>query len=300
MKKITLLVAVFALGFSAVAQNEFENRPNDNGTALISTNGDGDAGVFCGDFFTLAADTTLGTFFFPGFTSSGGPISGDVTGVDFFIYADGGGFPNADPTQAGAAVVDLPNTQEGAGFEFTEDMGNPQSFTVNVTAANGGDQVTLPAGDYWVVFAPAVIGDSAGAGRWNWTGSLTGAPANEPVLIDPDDLFGAGATDWTSIAGLIGAAFPSFGWIGTDEALGLGDNDLVGASVYPNPATNVLNIAVPSNTELQSATLFDVLGKNTGATLVNGTINISGLAAGVYILNVETNNGSLTQKVIKQ
>jgi hypothetical protein len=29
-------------------------------------------------------------------------------------------------------------------------------------------------------------------------------------------------------------------------------------------------------------------------------MNIADLAAGVYILNIETNNGSLTQKVIKQ
>lgn len=293
------MVAVFALGFTAVAQTEFVNRAADNGTALISTNGDGDAGVYCADYFELTADTTLGTFFFPGRASSGGPISGDLTGADFFIYADAGGFPAGDPSQAGTALVELFNIQEGAGFDF-DDQGEPSDFTVNVTEANGGTQLTLPAGNYWVSFAPAVAGDSAGAGRWNWVGSLSAAPANESLLIDTDDLFGAGATDWTDISGLIGAAFPSFAWIGTDEALGLGDNDLVGASVYPNPATNVLNIAVSSNTELQSATLFDVLGKNTGVVLVNGTINISGLAAGVYILNVETNNGSLTQKVIKQ
>jgi hypothetical protein len=300
MKKITLMFAACAFTFTAVAQNVFENRDNDNGTALISTNGDADAGVYCADYFELSGDTTLGTFFFPGFTSSGGPISGDVTGVDFIIYADAGGFPDGDVTQAGSGVVELFNIQEGAGFEFTEDQGNPQDFTVNVTAANGGQQITLAAGNYWVAFAPAVVGDSAGAGRWNWTGSLSAAPANEPLLIDPDDLFGAGATDWTNISGLIGDAFPSFGWIGTDELLGLGDNDLVGASVYPNPASNVINIAVPSNVELQSAVLFDVLGKNTGAILVNGSIDIADLAAGVYILNVETNNGSLTQKVIKQ
>jgi len=79
--------------------------------------------------------------------------------------------------------------------------------------------------------------------------------------------------------------------------LGLGDNDLVGATIFPNPATDVLNIAVSSNVELKSAVLFDVLGKNTGATLVNGSMNIADLAAGVYILNVETNNGAQTFKM---
>ncbi len=306
MKKITLTLAAFALVFTAFAQDVVIERITDNTTALITTNGDEDAGVYCSDFFTLEEDVTLGSFTFPGFYSSAVEIGDLLLGGDFFIYVDGGGFPDADPTTADA-LVNLTNVQLGAGLELLLDADQIESgWIVNVTAANGGTQVTLPAGDYWVAFAPAVVGDSAGAGRWNWSGSFTTEigipPANASLLIDPDDLFGAGATDWTEISGLIGADFPSFGWTLTseEESAGLGDNDLVGASVYPNPATNVINVDFSSNVELKSAVLFDVLGKNTGATLVNGSMNIADLAAGVYILNIETNNGSLTQKVIKQ
>ena len=306
MKKITLTLAAFALVFTAFAQDVVIERITDNTTALITTNGDEDAGVYCSDFFTLEEDVTLGSFTFPGFYSSATEIGDLLLGGDFFIYVDGGGFPDADPTTADA-LVNLTNVQLGAGLELLLDADDIESgWIVNVTAANGGTQVTLPAGDYWVAFAPAVVGDSAGGGRWNWSGSFTTEigipPANASLLIDPDDLFGAGATDWTEISGLIGADFPSFGWTLTseEESAGLGDNDLVGASVYPNPATNVINVDFSSNVELKSAVLFDVLGKNTGATLVNGSMNIADLAAGVYILNIETNNGSLTQKVIKQ
>ena len=306
MKKITLTLAAFALVFTAFAQDVVIERITDNTTALITTNGDADAGVYCSDFFTLEEDVTLGSFTFPGFYSSAAEIGDLLLGGDFFIYVDGGGFPDSDPTTADA-LVNLTNVQLGAGLELLLDADQIESgWIVNVTAANGGTQVTLPAGDYWVAFAPAVVGDSAGAGRWNWSGSFTTEigipPANASLLIDSDDLFGAGATDWTEISGLIGADFPSFGWTLTseEESAGLGDNDLVGASVYPNPATNVINVDFSSNVELKSAVLFDVLGKNTGATLVNGSMNIADLAAGVYILNIETNNGSLTQKVIKQ
>jgi len=306
MKKITLTLAAFALVFTAFAQDVVIERITDNTTALITTNGDADAGVYCSDFFTLEEDVTLGSFTFPGFYSSAVEIGDLLLGGDFFIYVDGGGFPDSDPTTADA-LVNLTNVQLGAGLELLLDADQIESgWIVNVTAANGGTQVTLPAGDYWVAFAPAVVGDSAGAGRWNWSGSFTTEigipPANASLLIDSDDLFGAGATDWTEISGLIGADFPSFGWTLTseEESAGLGDNDLVGASVYPNPATNVINVDFSSNVELKSAVLFDVLGKNTGATLVNGSMNIADLAAGVYILNIETNNGSLTQKVIKQ
>jgi len=81
---------------------------------------------------------------------------------------------------------------------------------------------------------------------------------------------------------------------------GVGDNlaDLV--NIYPNPATTRINIEVPTSVEITSVALYDVLGKNTGATLTNGTIDVSNLARGVYILNVKSTQGTLTQKVIKR
>jgi len=81
---------------------------------------------------------------------------------------------------------------------------------------------------------------------------------------------------------------------------GVDDNlaDLV--NIFPNPATTKINIEVPSNIEITDVTLYDVLGKNTGANLVNGTIDVSNLSRGVYLLNVKSTQGTLTQKVIKR
>jgi hypothetical protein len=85
-----------------------------------------------------------------------------------------------------------------------------------------------------------------------------------------------------------------------DSFLAVGDNlaDLV--SIYPNPATTRLNIDVPANIDILSVDLYDIVGKNTGVVLVNGAIDVSNLARGVYILNVTTDQGTLTQKVIKR
>ncbi|MDA9310525.1 hypothetical protein N9Q33_03895, partial [Flavobacteriaceae bacterium] len=158
MKKITLTLAAFALVFTAFAQDVVIERITDNTTALITTNGDEDAGVYCSDFFTLEEDVILGSFTFPGFYSSATEIGDLLLGGDFFIYVDGGGFPDSDPTTADA-LVNLTNVQLGAGLELLLDADQIESgWIVNVTAANGGAQVTLPAGDYWVAFAPAVVG----------------------------------------------------------------------------------------------------------------------------------------------
>ena len=88
--------------------------------------------------------------------------------------------------------------------------------------------------------------------------------------------------------------------VGEDVALNTDENALSQISIYPNPATDVLNIAIPSSVDVKSVSLFDVLGKKSNVSLVNGQINISDLAVGLYLLNVETTNGTLTQKVIKQ
>jgi len=73
-------------------------------------------------------------------------------------------------------------------------------------------------------------------------------------------------------------------------------------SIYPNPANDVLHIA--SDTELNSARVFDVAGKlvkevNIGGAFSNA-LDISELNNGVYILEIETVTGeSNTSKILK-
>jgi len=73
-------------------------------------------------------------------------------------------------------------------------------------------------------------------------------------------------------------------------------------SVYPNPANDVLHIA--SDTELNSARVFDVAGKLVKEIHIGGAfsnaMDISGLDDGVYILEIVTITGeSNTSKILK-
>ena len=85
-----------------------------------------------------------------------------------------------------------------------------------------------------------------------------------------------------------------------DEVLSLNDNLLSQISIFPVPATDVINVKVPSSMEVNEVALFDILGKNTGVSFSNGQINVANLSRGVYMLTVKTSEGTLTQKVVKK
>lgn len=69
------------------------------------------------------------------------------------------------------------------------------------------------------------------------------------------------------------------------------------ASVYPNPVQNQLN--VESQEIINNIEIFDLLGKQILVS-EEKSIDVSGLQSGIYLLKITTNNGILTQKIIKQ
>ena len=87
---------------------------------------------------------------------------------------------------------------------------------------------------------------------------------------------------------------------GNCEVLSVNDNLQSLVSVYPNPTSDILNIEVPPSVEITNANLYSMLGKNIEVSLTQNTLDISNLSRGVYFLTLETNQGSLTQKVVKK
>ncbi|XOV68782.1 MAG: lamin tail domain-containing protein [Fluviicola sp.] len=70
-----------------------------------------------------------------------------------------------------------------------------------------------------------------------------------------------------------------------------------GIVVFPNPATEVINIQTVS--ELTSVTIVDVSGM-TVANGSNNTISVANLAPGMYVVNVTTETGMFTKTFVKK
>lgn len=317
MKKITLtMFAVAAFGFVANAQSLSEtslssntftpnggedivfDQPVGGSTGVISTSNNSEL-VLCADDFVLTESTKIEATTIYGFNNSQ-TLPVNLIGVKFYIYANSGGAPAGDPTNPGSELLFLDILDGDPGFSYTDQGGGGYDLTVDVSVANGADFI-LPAGTYWLAVAPILnIPDiTAAAERYNWYMSDFSGSGNA-MLIDPGDLFGAGATTWASVLSLVGTVDSFAMTVEGSAATSVGDHMLAAVSIFPNPATDVINIVVPSGLEISNVSVFDVLGKNTGVSLVNGKVNISGLQKGIYIVNVETNYGTLTQKLVKR
>lgn len=83
------------------------------------------------------------------------------------------------------------------------------------------------------------------------------------------------------------------------ENLAVENNTLENFTIYPNPVTNgIVNINTAFNGSVQ-VEIYNLLGKQViSAELTNGTLNISDLQSGVYLMKVEQNGNSATKKLI--
>lgn len=306
MKKITLIVAalfVSAIGFAQtetfVSETGGENNPivyvNQNFQLdPCSTTGPGNAfenGKSCTqnlgrivahDIVVLdGEDESLEEVvanIFIGATGSGV----NAAFVDVYVWGDAGGAPDAGNLIT-SELGFIPNSQTVVGTNFGFDV---WEVVLDIT------DVALPGvigsdTTYWVGLSV----EATDASNLFWENSTAG-------LVGAGEAYDDGAGGGFVVDGTLEGVYTISG--DCTPILGVGDNlaDLV--NIYPNPATTTINIEVPANVEITDVALYDVLGKNTGATLINGTIDVSNLSRGVYILNVKSTQGTLTQKVIKR
>jgi hypothetical protein len=93
---------------------------------------------------------------------------------------------------------------------------------------------------------------------------------------------------------------------GSCDYLSIGEEQLSEINVYPNPATDVVNISNPSNSEALSIVMFDVNGRvvlsdaNALLNVSEASINIQDLQKGIYTLRIYNDKGQRTFRIVKQ
>lgn len=309
MKKITLIATLLLSGMALQAQTEInvgqpftgevvDNNPN-RGTQLVLSQND-DQTIVTG---TVACANSAG-----GFTT-------ENNWFRTYVPADFG-------------VTDAFEIQ-GLQWAHTFTDNGATGLPIDVTIRAWTSDDVFPAGTYTLLTEENYQGDASTADQ------LLDFPFNTPVTVSADteiivqvfivtgetnvqdvrlydnDL-GHNGPVWilsescsiTTPTTMDDIGFPDnhtiLNLLGEETVLSVEDNLSEVVSIFPNPVNDILNVRVPSNIEITGATLYDILGKDQRVNVVNGQINVSALNRGVYILNLETSAGVLTQKIVKQ
>jgi hypothetical protein len=71
--------------------------------------------------------------------------------------------------------------------------------------------------------------------------------------------------------------------------------------VYPNPFDQQIHLEYPDNLNIEKIYLIDVLGRVSAFPAIQekATLEVGGLSPGIYILQIQTNKGTINTRVIK-
>ena len=85
------------------------------------------------------------------------------------------------------------------------------------------------------------------------------------------------------------------------EELGLTELDRNSFVIYPNPVRDIVNIQLNKDLKINDVSIFDMSGKRVFSSKLNETAyNLNQLNSGVYILNLTTDKGSASYRLIKK
>jgi len=89
----------------------------------------------------------------------------------------------------------------------------------------------------------------------------------------------------------------------TAQTAGLNKATATKFSVSPNPASTVINISNNDNALVNSVTVTDLNGRTVKTSqfkgITNAQLNIADLSAGIYMLNITSDKGVTTKKIVK-
>ena len=202
----------------------------------------------------------------------GAPIT-----VTVFVSDDSG---NIASCQATMTVVDyMGPVLEGCPEDMTVDPGAVDLFyevpdyTVCVTAT---DNCSDPAG--------AVTQDPA-------VGTLLPDGVYTVTLSSTDDEGNVGSCSFE---------------LTVESVLGVASNQLnAGVAIYPNPARNVMNIGNSTDIQLERAVIYDLNGRmiqtiDLSDMSAEASVNVAHLASGVYMVQLQAQDGKAIKRLVKE
>ncbi|MFN3756338.1 MAG: T9SS type A sorting domain-containing protein [Flavobacterium sp.] len=288
MKKITLFF-ILCFGLSVHSQTISHSNSMDLGTTNVACN----AG-------TGATATSSENRYFRFFNLSSFSITEayGITSVQFGIQS-----LNIPTLPAGfpvrVRIFSTPNTDFPTGYPTG--YSEVAQVTTNILPANVETIVsipitgTIPAGSNLLVEVGYAAQEAASGNRIFFSANSLGQTA--PTYIQAPTCGITAPTTMTAIN------FPNAHLVlsVTGSTLSLNDSKLNQISVYPNPSKGDFTVSLPVGVSIEKASVVDMLGKQMSISIdANNSFSISQFNSGVYLLNIETSEGVLNTRIVKQ
>ncbi|MEO0341768.1 MAG: T9SS type A sorting domain-containing protein, partial [Bacteroidota bacterium] len=236
-------------------------------------------------------------------TSNTGP-SGPAEGVNYrFIESSGSGNPGKKAILTTKKCLNLSNVNNPV-FQFQYHMYGVDMGTLEVQVSSDGGTTWTEAvwkksgdqGNAWYTATINLNGYATNATRLRIIGITGGGPRSDMAI---DDIYiGAAATSFTPQIVARSATKP------LAQTADFADG--IQATVYPNPTSDILNIRLNQTLEVDATLiLFNRLGQQVSEGLIRmpaGTLNqqisVADLPAGLYFLQILSDNGQVSRKTI--
>ncbi|RZJ71330.1 MAG: T9SS type A sorting domain-containing protein [Flavobacterium sp.] len=182
-------------------------------------------------------------------------------------------------------------------------------------------QVTLGTTGNTVTFWAKSITAQYGLERFKVGVSTTGTDVDNFTVISPGT-FVAAPIEWTQYTYNLDAyagqnvrisincvSSDAFAFlvddvsISTTSVAGVNDQLASQFAVFPNPATNVINVSNNNNILVDGIQIVDLNGRTVKSVKFDGVasaeVNISDLSSGMYMMTVSSDKGTMTKKIVK-
>jgi len=186
--------------------------------------------------------------------------------VTVTVYAVDASFPNGTFTFLGTQDVIIDTGTDLTYIEYTFDEPVVIPSSVSMIAVEVAQPMTGTS-----FFLGGTAGDNDTS--WLWSSQC-------------------GVAEYTTVDA-IGFPDAHFYITATGTLEGMGTVELGGKtlSVYPNPATDIVNVSLADGLQVQSIEVVNMAGQSVYSAKAANSINVSFLPAGVYVVRVKDNKG---------
>ncbi len=207
------------------------------------------------------------------FTSIEFPVENNVTSLPLSII----GSNNTNTTNGWAMSVFIDWNNDG---DF-DDAGEAYFNTTATMLRVAGIPTAIPITGNIAIPSGTAIGKKFMRIKYNFTGATT---LNDPLTGACENMINGQVEDYT---------------IDYKEFMAVNDLSKNNISVYPNPFVDVLKISDVKG--VKSVSVNDISGREVKSLAPNAELNLSSLKAGLYIVNLKMEDGSVkTFKAIKK